>query len=135
MRVDGLCDTSPGVTEYHFDDRIVDTGRIEQGRQRVPTLMWGVTHRQLLQYPIPAAPESVVSVDRTNLSAPLPCGQKRKDTTANGDLADSGLGLTVPNVNIALADFYVLRPQSQILPDAKTRIYQNQYILFQSTHP
>lgn len=77
----------------------------------------------------PAAPESVVSVNRTNLSAPLPCGQKREDALADGNFADTSLGLAVPDVNIALADLYVLRPQGQILPDAKTRIYQNQYVL------
>ena len=110
MRVNGFRDASPGVTEYHFDDRIVDTGRIEQGRQRVPTLMWGVTHRQLLQYPIPAAPESVVSVDRTNLFAMLPRCQEGEYPLTDGNLADTGLRLAVPDVDVALADLYVLWP-------------------------
>ena len=129
MRIDGLGDTSPGVAEYHFYDRVVDPGGVEQGCQRVPALMRRMMHRHPLHCSVPAAPKSVVSVDRTNLFAPLPICQEWEDTMTDGNLADTSLSLAVPDVNIALADLYVLRPQGQILTDAETRIYQNQYVL------
>lgn len=129
MRIDSLRDASPGVTEYHFDGRVIDSGRVEQRGQGMPTLVRGVMHRQPLHCPVPAAPESVVSVDRTNLSAPLPCGQEGEYPLTDGYSAHTGLRLAVPDVDVALADFYILWPQGQVLPDAQARINQYQCIL------
>ena len=109
MRIDGLGDTSPGVAEYHFYDRVVDPGGVELGCQRVPTLMRRVVHRQPLHRPVPAATERVIAVFRTNFPSLLPCGQKREYTPADGNLADTSLSLAMPDVHIAFTDFNVLR--------------------------
>lgn len=49
MRVDGLCDASPGVTKNHLDHRVVDSSGVQHGGQGVAALVWAVVHRQLLE--------------------------------------------------------------------------------------
>mgnify|MGYP007036971258 CR=1 FL=1 len=129
MRIDSLRDASPGVTEYHFDDRVVDSGRVEQRGQGMPALVRRMMHRQPLHRPVPAAPEGIICIGRTNLPVPLSHGQEGEYPLTDRNPADTGLSLAVSDVDVALTDLYVLRPQGQILPDAKTRIYQNQYVL------
>lgn len=109
MCIDSLRYAFPGVSEYHFDDRVVDPGGVEQGCLRVPALMRRVVHRQPLHRPVPAATERVIAVFRTNFPSLLPYGQKREDTPADGNLADTSLSLAMPDVHIAFTDFNVLR--------------------------
>lgn len=77
-----------------------------------------VMHRHPFHRLVPAAPEGVIGIGQTDLPVPLPCGQKREDALADGNFADTSLGLTVPNVQVSLPNLDVLWPQGQVLPDA-----------------
>ena len=97
MRIDGLRDTSPGVTEYHFDDRVIDSGRIEQRGQGMPALVRSVMHRQPLHRPVPTAPEGIIGISRTDDLLPLPCGQEGEYPLTDRYSTHAGLRLAVPD--------------------------------------
>ena len=110
MRIDSLCDASPGVAEYHFDDRVIDSGRVEQRGQGMPALVRGVMHRQPLHRPVPSAPEGIVSIRCTNDFLPLPGGQEGENQFTDRHFPDAGFCLAVPDINIAFPYFYILWP-------------------------
>lgn len=100
------------------NELVVKLDRIEQRGQGMPALVRSVMHRQLLHRPVPAAPEGIIGISRTDDLLPLPCGQEGEYPLTDGYFTHPSLCLAVPYINIAFPYFYILRSQGQVLPDA-----------------
>ncbi|AXB81792.1 hypothetical protein ACT01_05855 [Megasphaera hexanoica] len=90
MRVDGLRDASPGVTQYHLDAHVINPGRVEHAGQRVAALVGRVVHADGLHGAIPEPPERIIRSTWAYLPGCLPFFQQADYPLADGDFPHPG---------------------------------------------